>query len=139
MGDVNALGACVQFMSNFQSYKSLLGDMLDFAKTMGVNTDDSQKKLDAMKWDVKTDCTSGAAPAPTKAVKKPAAKPAAKKAAPAKKPAAKKPAAKKPAAKKPAAKKAAPAKKPAAKKDRRLIFGVLSQPGGVKKPKRILQ
>merc|ERR1712160_166049 len=34
-GDLNHLGVCVQFMAKFNTYKSLLSDMLSFAKSMG--------------------------------------------------------------------------------------------------------
>merc|ERR1719482_2369812 len=45
---------------------------------MGKNTDAMQKKLDDMKWDVKTDCTKGTTPAPAKKDDKKPATPAKK-------------------------------------------------------------
>merc|ERR1712072_1473775 len=125
--DVNSLGACVDFMAQFTTYKGLLGDMLAFAKVMGTNTDAMQKKLDDMKWDVETDCTKGTTPAPVKKDDKKPAAPAKKDdkkpAPPAKKERILQAPVKKPEPKKDDKKPAAPAKKddkkpaPPAKKD----------------------
>merc|ERR1712072_1330963 len=99
--DVQNLGFCVQFMAKFNSYKTLLGDMLAFAATMKIDTKAAQAKLDALKWSTDANCASGATPAA------PAKKDDKKPATPAKKDD-KKPAA---PAKKDEKKPAAPAKK----------------------------
>merc|ERR1712072_363713 len=61
--DVQNLGFCVQFMAKFNSYKTLLGDMLAFAATMKIDTKAAQAKLDALKWSTDANCASGATPA----------------------------------------------------------------------------
>merc|ERR1712072_1622065 len=72
--DAKDLGACVQFMAKFNTYKSLLVDMLAFAKSLGSNTQKSEDALKGINWDIKTDCAGAAPAAPAKKDdKKPAA------------------------------------------------------------------
>merc|ERR1712195_132000 len=65
-GDLNHLGVCVQFMAKFNTYKSLLSDMLSFAKSMGIKTDAQEDKLAAINFAMDTSCASEAPAAPAK-------------------------------------------------------------------------
>merc|ERR1712160_9999 len=53
-------------MAKFNAYKSLLSDMLSFAKSMGIKTDAQEDKLAAINFAMDTSCASEAPAAPAK-------------------------------------------------------------------------
>merc|ERR1711957_931869 len=53
-------------MAKFNTYKSLLSDMLSFAKSMGIKTDAQEDKLAAINFAMDTSCASEAPAAPAK-------------------------------------------------------------------------
>merc|ERR1712139_691438 len=74
VGDAADLGYCIGFMNNFNKYRTLIADMMKFAREMGVTAAQTWEKdnnnfIQNKDWVFDEKCT-GAAPAPATPAKK---------------------------------------------------------------------